>query len=119
MRDPRAIMNPAGPCPITLAMVVRNANHYAMVFRQANSRPLVTLSPRWPYSLVALFPGGTAPAAQGYAGFGEDAVDEPVRSAGRGREGADGLAGVIALLEVGREPAAVFPGHPGSFSERR
>jgi len=30
-------MNPPGPCAITLAMVVRNANHYAMVFRQANS----------------------------------------------------------------------------------
>ena len=32
---------------------------------------------------------GTAPAAQGHAGLGEDAVDEPVRTPGRGRQGAD------------------------------
>src|ERR1700733_2399857 len=104
MRNPRAI---PGPCTIIYPIVVPGPGSYVTVFPQANG----SASP-------ALLPGGTAPAAQGHAGLGEDAVDEPVRPPGRGRQGADGLAGVVAALQVTRELAAVFPGHPGALSQR-
>src|SRR5580700_346190 len=107
MRNPRDIANP-GPCAIIYPMVVRGANDSGTVSRQANTPP--------PGGRT-LLPGGAAPAAQGHAGLGQDAVDEPVRPAGRGRQGTDGLAGVVAVPQVGRQPAAVFPGHPGAFSE--
>src|SRR6185437_3417763 len=111
MRNPpRTPMNP-GPCTITWPMVVRRATRYGTVSRRANRPP----RPGGGASL----PGGAAPAAQGHAGLGEDAVDEPVGPAGRGGQGADGLARVVAVLEVGRQLAAVFPGYPGAFSQRR
>src|SRR4030081_548860 len=112
MRNPRAIANPG---PIIYPMVVRRANDYGTVSRQANA-PLAARPSAFDSGGPASLPGGAAPAAQGHAGLGEDAVDEAVRPPGGDRQGADGLAGVVAVLQVSRQLAAILPGYPGAFS---